>query len=72
MSRHKYESKILGAQLRAMRKAVGMLQREVAEKIHVSANTVTSWETGKSTPVLMDLDAYLKVVGGTMTFGKVA
>jgi transcriptional regulator with XRE-family HTH domain len=72
MSRHKYDSKQLGTQLRLMRQAAGLLQREVAEKIHVASNTITCWETGKSTPVLMDLDAYLKAVGGTLMFGKVA
>jgi DNA-binding transcriptional regulator YiaG len=54
-----------------MRENASLLQREIAAELNVSVNTIQGWESGKRTPVLMDLDAYLKVVGGSMTFGRV-
>lgn len=70
MSRRKYDSQELGAQLRTMRIAVNLTITEVAKKLHVANVTIRGWEAGKRTPALTDLDTYLKVVGGSMTFGE--
>ncbi|MHC4788263.1 MAG: helix-turn-helix domain-containing protein [Planctomycetota bacterium] len=37
-------------EIRAIREGAGMSQREVAEKLGVSANTVSNWETGRTVP----------------------
>lgn len=37
-------------QLKQCRKAKGMTQREVAEKMHVSRKTISGWENGRSYP----------------------
>lgn len=40
--------------LQEERKKVGLTQQEVADQLHVSRQTISSWETGKSVP---DIDA---------------
>jgi DNA-binding transcriptional regulator YiaG len=72
MSRRKCATVDLGDQLRAMRVASGLSQRAVARLVHVAPNTVTHWETGHRCPALPDLDAYLRVVGGSITLGVAA
>jgi transcriptional regulator with XRE-family HTH domain len=69
MSRRKYPTQELGARLAAMRHAAGLLQREVAARLFVAPSTVAQWETGRACPVVQDLDAYLRVVGGSITLG---
>jgi transcriptional regulator with XRE-family HTH domain len=41
----------LGEHLRRRRRELGLLQREAAERMGVSAETVGSWEKGKTRPV---------------------
>jgi len=70
MSRRKYPNNAaLGAQLRAFRMAAGLTQREVARRVKVSPNTITHWEGGHRCPMILDLDAYLRVVGASITLG---
>ena len=42
------EAKTMGSFLAALRKAAGMTQRELAERLHVSDRAVSKWETGVS------------------------
>lgn len=43
-------TKILQISLAAARVNAGLTQDDVAEKLHVSKQTVVNWEKGKSTP----------------------
>lgn len=56
--------------MRAAREASGMTQKAVARRLFVSPNTVTHWESGRRLPHVDMLDAYLKIVGATITLGK--
>ena len=38
------EKKTIGALIAALRKANGMTQRELAEKLHVSDKSISRWE----------------------------
>ena len=42
--------KIFGERLKELRQARGMTQRQLAEILNVSGNTVHSWETDKQEP----------------------
>lgn len=59
----------LGQQMREAREAAGMTQQAVARRIFVGASTVRCWEGGRRTPSVAMLDAYLRVVGATITLG---
>lgn len=59
----------LGQQMRAAREAAGLTQKAVARRIFVGASTVRCWEGGRRTPSVIMLDAYLRVVGATLTLG---
>lgn len=41
----------LGNQIKAHRAALSLSQEELAEKVYVTRQTVSNWETGKSTPI---------------------
>ena len=47
------------------RKALGLTQKELAEKLHVSDKTVSRWETGETIPGIPLCD-----VGGTLVLCK--
>jgi transcriptional regulator with XRE-family HTH domain len=59
----------LAATLLAARKASGLSQKEVARRLFVNATTLTGWESGKRQPHVDMIDAYLKIVGGSITLG---
>jgi transcriptional regulator with XRE-family HTH domain len=40
----------LGNEIRVRRLDLGLLQRELAERIGVSKETVTNWELGRTSP----------------------
>lgn len=46
-----------GAIIRSLRKEKRLSQRDLAKILHVSQQTVTSWETGRSDPSSSALDA---------------
>lgn len=50
----------LGERLYELRKAEGLSQEEVAERLNVTRQTVSKWETGQSTP---DFDKVLPLCG---------
>jgi len=41
--------------LKNNRKQVGLTQEEIAQKLHVSRQTISNWETGKSIPDIYSL-----------------
>lgn len=45
----------VGAQIRKYRSGMGLSQEELAEKVYVSRQTVSNWETGKSYPDIHSL-----------------
>lgn len=62
----------IATNLRDYRKASGLKQSELAEKIGVSQKTVSSWETGRTEPTMKDvasicnlLDVSVEQLAGT-------
>lgn len=45
----------LGNQIKAHRAALSLSQEELAEKVYVTRQTVSNWETGKSYPDIHSL-----------------
>ena len=56
----------MGTRIREMRKAAGMSQEQLAEKLNVSRQSVTKWESGQSVPELDKIVA-LSVIFGVTT-----
>lgn len=46
------EKKTIGALIAALRRANGMTQRDLADRLHVSDKTVSRWERDEGTPDL--------------------
>ncbi len=44
------DQKRIGSFLKELRKEKGITQEQVAEKLNVSARTVSRWETGRNVP----------------------
>ena len=42
------DKKEIGRKISAARKALGMTQKDLAEKLHVTDKSVSKWETGVS------------------------
>ena len=40
----------IGQRMRALRQGAGLTQDELAERLYVSRQTISNWETGKSYP----------------------
>lgn len=59
------ERKTMGALIAALRKANGMTQRELAEKLNVSDKTVSRWERDDSTPELALIPVLAEIFGVT-------
>lgn len=53
----------LGEKLRRLRKAQGLTQGELAEKVGVSINTIVRYETGKYSPKVKILELITKELG---------
>lgn len=47
--------KVLCDQLKKARQSIGLTQAQVAEKLHISRQAVSQWETGKSYPDIENL-----------------
>jgi transcriptional regulator with XRE-family HTH domain len=58
----------VGEQIREARKRYGMNQGELAEKISVSLDTVSRWETGKRMPRAEDLAKLALVLGVSVAY----
>ena len=55
-----------GEFLAALRKANGLTQQEVAEKLNISDRTLSSWETGRTAPDLLSLPELADLYGVTV------
>lgn len=53
----------LGEKLRRLRKAQGLTQGELAEKVGVGINTIVGYETGKNSPKVEILELITKELG---------
>lgn len=60
------EKKTIGAFLSALRKANGMTQQEVADKLNVSNKTVSKWERDEGCPEIMMLPAIAELYSITV------
>jgi DNA-binding XRE family transcriptional regulator len=53
----------LGEHIKKRRRELGLLQREAAERMGVSAETVANWESGKTKPVATQLQPVVGFLG---------
>ena len=56
-------SEIIGKKLKQLRKAKGLTQEQVAEKVDITRSTISNYEIGHRTPHLKDLSAIAAVYG---------
>lgn len=59
------ERKTMGGLIAALRKANGMTQKDLAEKLHVSDKTVSRWERDEGTPDLSLIPVIAEIFGVT-------
>lgn len=59
-------SEAIGANIAALRKEKGLTQEQLAEKLSVSAQAVSKWESGKSCPDISLLPAIAKLFDVTL------
>lgn len=59
----------IGELMRNARAAADLTQKAVARKLYVTPHTVREWECGRRHPSITMLDAYLRIVGATITLG---
>jgi transcriptional regulator with XRE-family HTH domain len=59
------EKKTIGSFIAALRRANGMTQKELAEKLYVSDKTVSRWECDESTPELSLIPVIADIFGIT-------
>lgn len=59
----------LHLRMREAREASGLTQKAVARRLFVNVRTVQKWEHGRHLPDVDMLDAYLIIVGATITLG---
>ena len=59
------EKKTIGKFISALRKANGMTQKELGEKLFVSDKTVSRWERDESTPELSLIPSIAEIFGIT-------
>ena len=60
-----FAQKNLARNIKMYRKLRGMTQGELAEQIHVTAQNVSKWETGKSVPDISHLCILSRIFGVT-------
>ena len=60
------DSKLLGEKISALRKARGMTQKQLAERIHVTDGAVSKWERGLNYPDLSIMDSLAKALDTNM------
>lgn len=59
------EKRTLGSFVAALRKANGMTQRDLAERLHVSDKTISRWERGDGEPELAVIPVLAEIFGVT-------
>ena len=55
---------VLGQNIKAQRKKLGMKQRELAEQVHATAQYISHIETGQTQVSLARIDLYFKCIKG--------
>ena len=60
------EKKTMGSFLAALRKAKGMTQQEVADRLNVSNKTVSKWERDEGCPEIMMLPCLAELYSVTV------
>lgn len=53
---------MIGSNIQSRRKMIGLTQEQLAERLDVSRQTVTKWETGESAPDLMNAGALARAL----------
>jgi len=53
----------IGAQMKSARRSSGLTQDQLAEKLHVTRQTISSWENGRTQPSYEVLQAFAEAVG---------
>ena len=61
-----YDSSLLGENIRKYRRIAGLTQSELAEKLFLTAQNISKWETGKSYPDLVNLCSLARELGGVV------
>ena len=59
---------MLGARIAALRKAAGMSQKELAQRLKISASTMGMYEQGRREPAVETLTAMAQVFGVSIDF----
>jgi transcriptional regulator with XRE-family HTH domain len=57
-------------QLVDARKAAGMTQQDLAEKLRVSVRAVSNWETGEAVPLRSIQESIRRILGAEVAFPK--
>ena len=50
----------IGAQMKSARRSSGLTQDQLAEKLHVTRQTISSWENGRTEPICGVLRLFLR------------
>ena len=58
-----YDSSLLGENIRKYRRVAGLTQSELAERLYLTAQNISKWETGKSYPDLVNLCSLARELG---------
>ena len=53
----------IGALIAQIRKEMGLTQKDLAERLHISDKTVSKWETGRGAPDISSLEALSETLG---------
>ena len=57
------DAKVTGALIAARRKALGLSQAELAERLHVTDKAVSKWENGRGMPAIDSLEPLAEALG---------
>lgn len=57
----------IGENIKAFRKALNMEQKDLAERLHISHKTISSWECGRTEPKMGMIEEIAKAFGVSKT-----
>ena len=60
-------SKIFGENLKEVRKNAGLRQWELSIRMNVTAQTISSWEVGRTEPTMGQMEMLCKILGCNMS-----
>lgn len=55
-----------GDQIRALREGLGWTQQEMAERLNITKQSVSSWETGETSPSIENLCRIINATGAKL------